>query len=111
MASLQSLFGSSAIQTATAITISKSDLDALVPGYTPQDSDSGDELAAAILYLLGQTATESARATDATRRFTCTYAGYDVVSRSGLPDSPYDRRDLFTAIWYTPQPQSPFMLD
>lgn len=110
MTTLQVLFGANATQDAATITISKADLDAMVPGYVPAVNNSGDEVAAAIAYHLGQTATESARGTDSTRRFTCTYAGYDVVSRSGLTDGDYDRRDLFTAIWYTPQPNAPFTL-
>jgi hypothetical protein len=110
MATIQQIFGSGATQSLTTLTISKADLDALVPGYSPSADDSGDKLLAAIAYATAQTATESARGTDSTRRTTCTYAGYDVVSRSGLPEGDYDRRDLFTLVWYSPQPTAGFSL-
>ena len=110
MATLQQILGANATQDATTITLSKADLDAMVPGFTPGLNNTGDEILIAIAWYAAQTATESARATDSTRRTTITYAGYDVVSRSGLSDGEYDRRDLFTAVWYTPQANAPFTL-
>lgn len=92
---LQDVFGSNAAQSASDLTISKTDLATI--GLTPSASNSGESLLVAVILYAAIRLTETARSADqVNRNVTVFFGGQDI---SGSPPNVF-RRDAFSLLLY-----------
>lgn len=106
---LVEVFGTSASQTSSALTIQKAPMAEF--GLTAIAENKGEALFAGTVCVAAKNLTEANRALDRTNRnVTVTPAGFDVVE-----DPPgsgqYFRRDIYTVILYKSEPATPLDLD
>ena len=105
---IEQVFGPGSTQTATQITISKSWMSQF--GLVPSVNDVPEALLAAVLWKASEQLTETRRAQNRDDQFlTITTGEYDEIR--DVPGTPSQvRRDVATAILYTPVAEAPFSL-
>jgi hypothetical protein len=93
---LQEVFGSNATQTATTITINKSDL--AIVGLTASATNTAESLITALTLMASRSLTETNRASDtANRNVTLSYNGQDLIDQG---TAGYFRRDIYSLLLY-----------
>ena len=92
---LAEVFGASASQTSTTLTITKSDL--AIVGLTASSSNTAESLLLALILFSQRNLTETNRSTDtANRNLSVSYGGQDLVQQG----TDNFRRDVFSVLAY-----------